>query len=154
MFAQSNKWLWAAILVACLCVSWTARVAPAQGSDPYGECVRTWKQYTPPPVGGLISPPRWPNHYCTPTTCSVGCASMQVTTAQGPGYICVCNYIGPQPFCCTLAVLEGFPTPVAFGDCGNGYCPTGTNCVITHWYENFEDGSHYHHAAANCVGFQ
>ncbi len=127
MLKHSSKWVWTAILLGLLGVGWTAKAGPAQGSDSvYGECKGVVQQrINPSPL-----PPRYPTFTCTPVACSPGCAKMQVTTAFGQGQICTCNYIGPQPFCCTVAFLPGgSPWATAFGDCG-GYCPAGTSCNL------------------------
>lgn len=65
---------------------------------------------------------------CTPQDCSPGCAKMDVETAFGDAQICVCNYIGPQPFCCTIALTE-IGSKTAYGNCG-GICPGNPPCAV------------------------
>jgi hypothetical protein len=157
MDSGSRTWLCSAILLGCVGAIWTTKVVSAQGGDPAVECSGTWSQYFPPPVVTdpipLLSVPHYPRLTCTAVNCAPGCAEMQVTTAFGPGKICVCNYVGPQPFCCTVAFVNSSARPTPFGDCG-GYCPEGTSCQLVDTWEYYEGGGYKISKTAHCFGSQ
>jgi hypothetical protein len=99
--------------IALLCCSAVFLCQDPIPPNIYGTCLGTYVQAT-----GQLR--------CTPQDCAPGCRKMEVATPFGPGKICVCNYIGPQPFCCTIALTD-IGSYMAFGQCG-GYCPSGQVC--------------------------
>lgn len=75
------------------------------------------------PVGGVSE------LVCTPVNCPEGCKHVGITTPLGPGNICQCNYIGPQPDCCKLVHLGGgrFTTT---GKCDAPGCNQTGSCTM------------------------
>lgn len=87
----------------------------AQTPSPYGRCRGEYVTVT-----GQLR--------CTPNPCPPGCAGMGVSTPFGPGQVCVCDFIGPQQFCCTIAITE-LGAYMAWGNCGVFGCPAGELCT-------------------------